>query len=242
MPLTDRTILVIGGATGIGRATAKIAAERNARVIVADANDSAGGAVAASIGAPFHHVDVTREQDIAAMFDAIARTHGHLDGVVQAAGILQGAFVPIEELEVELFRRVMDVNTVGSFLCAKHAVPLLRKGRKPALVLISSPAAYNASSSYAYGASKGSVSALSITLANKLAPEGIRVNTLSPGGIRTPLKMSVVEEEAHRTGRNVEEHLAAVAAELGDPHGVAEVIAFLLSTEADYVRGVISTR
>jgi NAD(P)-dependent dehydrogenase (short-subunit alcohol dehydrogenase family) len=240
MPVTDRTILIVGGATGIGRATAILAAEQAAKVIIADTNEPAGAELAASIGAPFFHIDVTREDDVAEMFASIARSHGKLDALIQTAGILQGAFVPIEEFEVELFRRVLDVNTVGTFLCAKHATPLLHKGDKPALILTSSPAAHNAGSSYAYGTSKGGVTALGITLAGKLASSGIRVNILYPGGIHTPLKLSVIEEDARRTGRNFES--AVAASNLGDPHGVAEVLTFLASPAADYVRGSIHTR
>ena len=242
MPITDRIIFIIGGATGIGRATATLCAQRGARVIIADVNETAGKAVAASLHVPFHHLDVTREDEVAAVVDKIAHSHGQINALIQTAGILQGAFVPIEEFEVELFRRVLDVNTVGSFLCAKYAAPLLRKSDKPALVLISSGAAHSGSSSYAYGASKGGVSALGITLANKLAPEGIRVNVVCPGGIQTPMKLSVVEAEARRDGRNVDEALASAAAELGNPIGIAQIIAFLVSPEADYMRGSINTR
>lgn len=240
MQLTNRTILIIGGATGIGRAVAALCAERGARVLIADANASAGAESAAAIGAQFFRVDVTREDDVVALFDAIARSHDHLDALVQTAGVLQGAYVDLEDFEVDVFRRVIDINTVGSFLCAKHAVSLLRKGQKPAMILTSSPAAHASGSSFAYGTSKGGVTALGIALAARLAPSGIRVNLLYPGGIATPLKLSVIEEDARRTGRDFENIVAS--SDLGDPQGVAEVVAFLVSPAADYVRGAVHTR
>jgi len=140
-------------------------------------------------------------------------------------------------------RQVLDVNTVGSFLCAKHAAPLLKLGTLPAIILISSPAAYGVSSSYAYAISKGGVSALGTTMAGKLAPEGIRVNVLFPGGINTYMKRSVIEEDARRKGEDPQAAVdSAAQSGLGEPLGVAKVLAFLVSDEADYVRGSVSTR
>jgi len=113
----------------------------------------------------------------------------------------------------------------------------LRRGHKPVIVLLSSGAAVQGSSSYAYGASKGGVSSLGITLANKLASEGIRVNTVLPGNIDTAMKRSVIEAEAQRIGPHEQSKL-----ELGEPIGVARLLAFLVSDDADYVRGDIRTR
>jgi NAD(P)-dependent dehydrogenase (short-subunit alcohol dehydrogenase family) len=128
----------------------------------------------------------------------------------------------------------------GSFLCAKHAVPLLRKAGGGVIVLVSSGAATGGSSSYAYGSSKGGVSALGVTLARKLAPDNIRVNVVAPGNISTRMKLGVIEEDGRRRGiptdRLVEE------ARLGQPEGMARVLAWLASEDADYVRGTITTR
>ena len=240
MNLNNKALLVIGGATGIGQATAKLCAERGASVIVADFNATEGAATAKAIGGDFVQVDVTNDASVAAMVASIATSHGKLDGLVQTAGVLKGAFVPIEEFDMAVFRQVLEVNTVGSFLCAKHATPLLKRGAKPVIVLISSGAAHGGSSSYAYGASKGGVSALGITMANKLGPEGIRVNVVCPGNISTAMKLSVIEADAGRTGQNVDQ--AVQAAGLGEPLGVAKLLAFLVSDDADYVRGSINTR
>ena len=175
-----------------------------------------------------------------ACFEAVERGPGRLDALVQTAGVLEGAYVPIEELGRDVFRRVWDVNVTGSFLCAKHAVPLLRKAGGGVIVLVSSGAATGGSSSYAYGSSKGGVSALGVTLARKLAPDNIRVNVVAPGNISTRMKLGVIEEDGRRRGipadRLVEE------ARLGQPEGMARVLAWLASEDADYVRGTITTR
>lgn len=243
MNLQNKTILVVGGAAGIGQATAKLCAERGASVIAADFNEADGTATAQAINGAFLQVDVTDEASVQAMCRRIEQSHGKLDGLIQTAGILKGAYVSIEEFDMATFRQVLDVNTVGSFLCAKYAVPLLKRGQLPVIILISSPAAYGVSSSYAYAVSKGGVSALGTTMAGKLAPEGIRVNVVFPGGINTYMKRSVIEADAARQGQDPQAAVnAAIQSGLGEPIGVAKVLAWLVSDEADYVRGSVSTR
>src|SRR5262245_19711789 len=240
MSLTGRVVAVVGGAAGIGRATAELCARRGAHVIVADVDATQGTAAAAAIGADFVPVDVTDEAAVRACFDAVGRAPGRLDALVQTAGVLEGAYVPIEEFGRDTFHRVWEVNVTGSFLCAKYAVPLMKRAGRGVIVLLSSGAATGGSSSYAYGSSKGGVSALGVTLARKLAPDNIRVNVVAPGNISTRMKLSVIEEDGRRRGipaeRLVEE------AGLGQPEGVARVLAWLASDDADYVRGTITTR
>jgi NAD(P)-dependent dehydrogenase (short-subunit alcohol dehydrogenase family) len=242
--LEGKTILIVGAATGIGKATAELCAQRGATVIVADFNEAEGNATASAINGTFIKTNVTDEANVQALFASVAQTHGKLDGLIQTAGILKGAYMPIEEFDVATFRQVFEVNTVGSFLCAKHATPLLKKGLMPAIILISSAAAASGSSSYAYGTSKGGVSSLGITMAQKLGPEGIRVNVVCPGNITTAMKLSVIEADAIRKGQDPKVAIQEFAATqgLGDPIGVAKLLAFLVSDDADYVRGSINTR
>lgn len=238
--LTGKVILVVGGAAGIGRATAELCAARGAAVVIADLDAQAGASVAAALGALFVPVNVTDDVSVQALMAAIAARYGRLNALIQAAGILQGAYTPVEEFPLETWRAVMDVNVTGSFLCAKHATPLLKAAGGGVIVLISSGAAVNGSSSVAYGASKGGVNGLGITLARKLAPQGIRVNVVMPGNIDTELKRSVIAVEAAQSGRSLAD--AVATSDLGTPEGVAKVLAWLVSDDADYVRGMISTR
>src|SRR5690348_18138994 len=135
MNLQNKTILVVGGATGIGQATALLCAERGAHVIVADFNAAEGKATANAANGSFIQVDVTDEASVQAMCASIAQTHGKLDGLIQTAGILKGAYVDLENFDLATFRQVLDVNTVGSFLCAKYAKPLLKAGNLPVIIL-----------------------------------------------------------------------------------------------------------
>ncbi len=240
MNLTGKIIAVIGGATGIGKATAELCAARGAQVIVADLNEAEGNATAAGINASFHKVDVTSEDSVRTLFAAIDQQFGRLDVMIPTAGILQGAYLEIEDFTAEMFQRVYSINVLGSFLCCKHATPLFKKNKKGTIVLISSGAAIGVSSSYAYGSSKGGVSSLGITMAGKLAQHNIRVNVLLPGNIATPMKLGVIEVEAQKRGITLEERLKDYT--LGDPDGMAKVLAWLASDDADYVRGEIRTR
>ena len=244
MTLNGKIILVNGGANGIGAATAIECAARGATVIVADRDEVNGASTAAKLGSPFIPVDVTDEPSVQAMYAQIAARYGRLHVVLHTAGILKGAFVPLQDFAAATWHQVLDVNTFGSFLCAKHAVPLLTAAGGGVLVLVSSMAAIGVSSSYAYGASKAALNNLGNALMTNLAPLNIRVNTLAPGGIDTGMKRSVIAAELAQKGKSIETDLAdsVQASGLGNPEGVAKVLAWLASDDADYVRGLLYTR
>jgi NAD(P)-dependent dehydrogenase (short-subunit alcohol dehydrogenase family) len=234
MDLNGKIILVVGGATGIGRATAELCHQRGAEVLVGDILPAMGWE------GIFYKVDVTDDSSVRDMFTEIDQHFGRLDALVQTAGILKGAFTPLSELDVATFNQVLGVNVTGSFLCAKYAEPLMKKNGAGVVILLSSGAATGGSSSLAYGSSKGAVNSLAITLTNRLAPHNIRVNVVSPGNIDTPMKRSVIEADAKRQGASMGKLVSD--SHLGMPEGVAKLIAFLVSDDADYVRGLISTR
>jgi NAD(P)-dependent dehydrogenase (short-subunit alcohol dehydrogenase family) len=238
--LRGKIILVAGGAAGIGAATAIACAERSAEVIIADQDEETGRQTAEKSGATFLRVNVTEEESVRSLADYIEKAYGRLDVLIQTAGILLGAFTPIEELTLETFNKVMEVNLTGTFLCLKYITPLLKRSRHGVVLLLSSPAANFPSSSYAYGASKGGVAAFGIAAAQKLGEDGIRVNLVAPGGIDTGMKRSVIAVDSKRRGLDYEK--AIFDSKLGSPEGVARVMAWLASDEADYVRGLISTR
>lgn len=250
MSLQGKVIIVTGGAQGIGAATAQLCAARGASVVIADVNARDGEQVVASIRAAggdawFQHTDIRDEGEVHVLIDGVRERHGRLDVLVAAAGVLKGAYLQPEELSLEDFQTVLDVNVKGIFLCAKYAAPLLEaSGRGVIIVLASGAGVTGPSSSLAYGASKGGVNGLAMTMAHHLAPRGIRVNVVCPGEIATAMKLSVIAAEAQRAGRSQEEAIAQAQAQgrLGTPEGVARIIAFLASDEADYVRGAVFTR
>jgi len=168
---------------------------------------------------------------------------GGLDTVICCAGILQGAMLQAEDLEPSTFDRVLAVNTRGTFLTVRAALPHLRKAEKPAILLLASEAGTKIpSSSLAYGASKGGVHGFAMTLEAQLAPHGVRVNEICPSSIATPMRIENLVDRARAAGRDPEQARAEAIKDAGDPMGVARLLAFLASTDADYVRGAIFTR
>jgi len=237
MNLSEKIIVVVGGASGIGRASAALCRERGATVIIADQ------AVPAEWEAELYcKVDVTDEGSVAELFKHIEQAYDRLDALIHTASILKGGYLKADGLSLETFRQVLDVNMIGTFLCSKYGLVPLRKSSRGVMILLSSLAATMVSTSLAYGASKGGVSALAVTLMNQLAGEGIRVNVVAPGSIDTPMKRGAItaDPSVEKSTIALEDRIAA--ANLGTPEGVAKILAWLVSDDADYVRGVITTR
>ena len=160
---------------------------------------------------------------------------------VFSAGVLTGAFKTIEELSEEDWDATLDTNLKGTFLSAKYAAPLLAAAGKSVLLIIASGAGVRGgSSSYAYAASKAGQHGFHYKLEGELGPKGVRLHVICPGGIATPLKLKNIAQGAEATGRDPEE--AKRNAVLGDPMGIARVLAFLASEEGSYVRGTVFTR
>ncbi len=246
--LQGKVILITGGAQGIGEATARLCAEHGASIVIADFNRERGEQAAAAIRelgyqATFAPTDVRDDQQVRALVDMVRQLHGRLDGLVCAAGVLKGPFLQPEEFPVDMFEMVIDVNVKGAFLCAKYATPMLEASGRGVIVVVASGAGViGPSSSLAYGASKGGANGFGMTLANHLAPRNIRVNVICPGNIVTDMKLSVEIEQAQREGRSVEAALEKARRDYGVPEGVARVIRFMLSNEAEYLRGTLFTR
>ena len=242
--LNNKVILLTGAASGIGRAAALCCAQDGANIIAVDL-DATGiesciqELTASGITASGHTVDIQDETQVTRLFAQITESYDQIDGVIHAAGILEGAVVPIDDFETLTWDRVIDINLKGSFLIARHAVPLLEKSDSGVLILISSGAGVRGgSSSVAYGSSKGGVHGLSLVLAAQLASRDIRVHAVCPGALATPLKLGAIQAQANQTGENIDD----LSARLGDPGGVGKILAFLVSDDADYVRGTIFTR
>jgi NAD(P)-dependent dehydrogenase (short-subunit alcohol dehydrogenase family) len=244
--LAGRITLIVGGASGIGRATALRFAREGAAVIVADQNADEGQSTCAEIEAAggravFVPVDVTDEQSVQQMAGTAEAAFGPYDTLIQTAGILRGDFESVEELDSATWKRVLEVNLTGTFYCVKYAVPVIERAGNGVILLFASGAGVRGgSSSLAYGASKGGVNGLGMTLAGQLAPRGIRVQVICPGGLDTPMKRENMRKAAIRAGKPPEEGLAG--ANLGDPDGVARVLVFMVAPGGEYLTGNVFTR
>jgi 3-oxoacyl-[acyl-carrier protein] reductase len=226
--MTNRTAVVVGGASGIGRAVAHALAAEGYRVTVADRNTDGARAVAAELGDPHTAatVEVTDEDSVRALFES-ADT---LDVVVNTAGY-SGVGL-ITELAVEDFRSVVDVCLTGAFLVIKHAAPRLRDGG--ALVSLSSlNGRQPAAAMSAYCAAKAGLSMLTQVAALELAPHGIRVNAVAPGFVHTPLT-----EPATQIPGVLEEYLENTPlGRAGTAEEIAEAVLFL--SKAPWLTGEV---
>lgn len=234
-----RVALVTGGASGIGLATAEVLLEAGWRVAAVDRDAKAVAALKEKLK-PTERVyaaaaDVCDEGGIKQLVDDVVKRFGSIDGVVNSAGI--GADVPALETSVELFKRCLDVNVLGSFIVARAAALAMKAaGTGGAIVNIASISGLRGSKGrVAYGASKGAVVTMTQVLANDLAQYGIRVNAIAPGPIDTPM----VEALHTKDDRDLYMRYIPLA-RYGTPHEIANAVAFLLDgTKAAYITGEI---
>jgi 3alpha(or 20beta)-hydroxysteroid dehydrogenase len=230
--LDQRVALITGGSRGQGAAHAQRLASEGATVILGDVLDDEGritqkGLEAQGFDATYLHLDVADPQSWRDARDLIDERHGRLDILVNNAGIIHVANIADETLEA--WNQLLSVNLTGAFLGLHTMIPLLRKGIRPSVVNTSSifgPS--GAVGNAAYAASKAGLLGLSRTAALELAPDGIRVNALVPGGVSTP--MNELEPEG---GVVAETPLGRRA----KPEELAAAVAYLVSDDASFVTG-----
>ena len=246
MRLANRRIIVTGAATGIGRATARLAAAEGAAVAAMDINDTDGAATVAGINdaggrARYWHTDVrNRDQVAAGVAAAVEWLGGGVDVLLHIAGVLQGAAVDLTEFSDAVWDEVLDVNLKGSYLMSKQvAGPMITAGSGVIVLCSSGAGVSGGSSSFAYGSSKAATHGLSMVLAQRLAAHGIRVHDVCPGSVDTPLKVAQLREVYRHSGDR-EEYEQALR-RLLPPEEIAPIFAFLASDEARHVRGSIFT-
>lgn len=229
--LSGTVALVVGGASGIGWATAQAFAAEGARVVIADLQEAAAAERAASLpDAWSHRVDVTQEADVAALIGALLDRESRLDSVVSCAGV--GHLATVIEHELEDWQRVIDICLTGSFLVLKHSARAMTNGGS--IVNIASLNARQAAAGYgAYSAAKRGLTALGEIAALELGPKRVRVNTISPGLIDTPLT------DGLRAIPGVQEDFTdnTPLVRNGQPTDIAATAVFLCSAMSEWTTG-----
>ncbi|GGE07280.1 oxidoreductase [Marinithermofilum abyssi] len=229
-----RVIAVTGGGQGIGRALVQHFAGEGARVYFLDVDEEAGREVEGEVRrSVFTRGDVSRESDVYKWMESIKQKEGKLDTLIHNAGIMIRRSV--EELSLEEWNRVLDINLTGAFLTAKYGVPLLRKGDHPSILHIASTRALmSEADTESYSATKGGLLALTHALAISLGP-AIRVNAVSPGWIDvTPWQKRSVREPEELTEQDHRQHPVG---RVGNPEDIAKAVRFLTSPDADFITG-----
>jgi NAD(P)-dependent dehydrogenase (short-subunit alcohol dehydrogenase family) len=232
--LEGKVAVITGGASGIGRETAKRFAEEGARVCVADLADEPGKKTAAEIDGLYIHADVTNPDDVQGMYREASERFGGLDVLFNNAGISPPDDDSILETELEAWQRVQDVNLKSVFLCCKYGIPyLLERGGGSIINTASFVAVMGAAASQiSYTASKGGVLAMSRELGVQFARQGVRVNALCPGPVNTPLLQELFAKDPEKAERRLV-HLPM--GRFAEATEIANGALFLASDESSYV-------
>jgi 3alpha(or 20beta)-hydroxysteroid dehydrogenase len=232
--LTDDVVLITGGGRGIGAATAARAVQEGASVVLGDIDPDGAAAVAAELGprVSARQLDIADPDSWSEFVAGALERHGRIDGLVNNAGIATGH--SLVETTPEEMARILEVNTIGPFVGIRTALDALRASGHGSVVNVSSASGLaGLRSNVAYATSKYAVRGLTKTLVHELGGYGIRINTVFPGYIDTPLSRPDWTEQDQAGGQPIKVALGRT----GFPHEIADVVAFLLSREASYCTG-----
>ncbi|CAI0456020.1 unnamed protein product, partial [Linum tenue] len=251
--LAGKVALITGGASGIGAATARLFAQNGAKVVIADVQSSLGDSVAKEASSNSQHpvsfvrCDVTKESDVESAVDAVVSAHGKLDIMYSNAGVTgDSSGHRILTVDAEELRRVLEINVVGGFLCAKHAARVMipkKKGirlfRQTGTILFTPSVVTDTFGLFAhtYTASKHAQEGLVKNLCVELGQYGIRVNAVSPADVPTPMAMKALGLDR----KGVQEFYAQKSALKGlllDENDIAEAALYLASDESQFVSGL----
>ena len=221
----DKVLFVTGGGSGIGEATARRFADEGGHVTVADLDLPAAERVAGELGGVAVECDVADEASVRAAVAGARDGLGRIDCVFNCAGYVR--FVPLLELELEEWNRMLAVHLTGTFLVCKTALPVMRDTGGGAIVNMASASALLARPHLAaYAAAKGGIISFSRQLALDAHEFGVRVNVIAPGSVGTPLLAGVYDPGAVPN---------AIQPRIGAPEEIAATVCFLLSDEASFL-------
>ena len=243
MQIQGGVFLITGGASGLGAGTARFLARRGTRLVLADRNAQAGAVLASELGGGtvFIETDVAEGDSAKAAVDVARSKFGRLDGLINCAGIVHGEKILGKEgiHSLETFRRVIDVNLIGTFNMIRFAAEAMAEnepgpdGERGVIVSTASVAAFEGQlGQAAYAASKGGIVAMTLPIARELARSGIRVMTIAPGIMETPMLMGMAAEVQDALGRMV-----PFPSRMGKPEEFASLVAHII--ENPYLNGEV---
>lgn len=241
MRLSGKVIIVTGASVGLGRAVAARFAREGAAVVAADVNETDGQNLVAELkaeglDATFVRTDVAQECQVKSLFDATHSRYGNVNVLYSnAAVLLPERDLPVHEISLETWDYVMNVNLRGAFLCAKHAVASMLQNGGGSVIFLGSPTGLVgcAPALSAYSTSKAGIMGLTRVMAAAYARKNVRVNSIVPGTMDTPMNAYILGDSAVR-----EKYRDAVPmGRLGTPADIEGIALFLASDESSYCTG-----
>jgi NAD(P)-dependent dehydrogenase (short-subunit alcohol dehydrogenase family) len=240
--LDGKVAIVTGATSGIGEKIAEVFVEQGATVVATGRRETEGAILQQRLGLTFIRSDVSKDEDVAALFDEAMRRFGQVDCLVNNAGS-PAPVTPIADLDMTAFDRVMSVNIRGVVMCMKHAAAAMIPRGQGSIINIASVAGTRGGfTGYPYSASKGAVLAVTRSAATELGEKGIRVNAISPGGIVTGIFAKNAGLEGSKADR-VTDAVRGIFARLqpiphaGETIDIATAAAFLAGDGARFVNG-----
>jgi len=246
LPYADRVALITGSSSGIGKACAEEFVKAGAFVVLCSNREDEGSAAASSVqaiaraqgygGALFVYCDVRKAEDIQNLIQTTLSQHGRIDCLINNAG-WHPPHKPIDDFSVEEFRELIDLNLVSVFAACKFALPYLRQTKGNIINIASLVATIGQHYATTYVATKGAVTAFTKALAIDEAPNGVRVNSVSPGNIYTPLWQEAIDASSDPDHCRTEGEAAQVMGRMGSADEVARLCLFI-AAQATFTTGV----
>lgn len=232
--LEGRVAVITGGGSGIGLAAVRRLANEGANIIIGDLDLNSGKAAAGEVAGVFVHMDVTNADEVAALFATAHSTYGSIDIAFNNAGVSPLEDDSILNTDIDVWRRVHEINLTSVYLCCKNVIPyMLRQGRGSIINTASFVATMGAATTQiSYTASKGGVLAMTRELGVQFARSGIRVNALSPGPVSTPLLVDLFASDQKRAARRM---VHIPIGRFAEPEEIAAAVAFLASDDASFI-------
>jgi len=240
MRYTNKTVIVTGGASGIGAATARLLAAEGAHVVVVDRDGAALDAVGdgASTAIQCVSCDITDEAAVASLIEEVMLSRGQIDVLVTSAGISRG--LALVDTDLTTWHEVFNVNVTGTFLCMRAVLPIMVTQGRGAVVTVASQLAFaGGQNNAAYIASKGAIVSLTKTAALEHATHGVRINSVAPGATETPLLARSMARHGDPQAARANSSGRHAMQRLGQPEEIAGAIAYLASDAASFTTGVV---
>ena len=232
--LDGKVAVITGGCSGIGLATVHRFLTEGAHVVVGDLDDAGGKELASESGVTYVHVDVADKDQVDNLFRTAQETYGSVDVAFNNAGINPPQDDSILDTDLDVWRRVQDVNLTSVYLCCKAVLPyMIEQGRGSIINMASFVAVMGAATSQiSYSASKGGVLSMSRELGVQFARQGVRVNALCPGPVNTPLLQELFAKDEERAARRL---VHVPMGRFGEPEEMADAVLFLASDESSFI-------